>query len=189
MSDGIPHDWFGPGAKPLEIDFGCHRGAFLVGMAQLHPGSNFLGIERQPERVAKCNSRTARLGLANALAVQGTGEQGLEPLPDSCCAVFHLYFPDPWPKRRHAVRRVFQQGFLAEVRRILAPGGTLRLMTDNEPYFAEMRELTRSGWAERDWEDGREAVPTAFETVFFKLGKKPFRACLSAVQESTAGSP
>lgn len=185
----LPAGWLEPGAKPLEIDFGCHRGAFLLGMAQLHPGVNFLGIERQTERVAKCHARIARLGLANAFAVQGTGEQGLKILPERCCSVFHLYFPDPWPKRRHAVRRVFQRGFLGEVRRILAPGGTLRLMTDNEPYFAGMRELTREGWIEREWDDGRETVPTAFETVFLRLGKKPFRACLSAVQESTAGSP
>jgi len=175
----IPAGWFGPGAKPLEIDFGCHRGAFLVGMAELHPLVNFLWIERQAERVAKCNARIARLGLANALAVQGTGAQGLEFLPDGCCAVFHLYFPDPWPKRRHAARRVFQKDFLDAVRRVLAPGGTLRVMTDNEPYFLEMMELVGALWTERKWDDGRERVPTAFEAVFSKLGKTPFRACLA----------
>jgi hypothetical protein len=51
-------------------------------------------------------------------------------------------------------------------------------MTDNEPYFAEMRELTREGWSEIPWDDGRETVRTAFEITFRKLGQTPFQAAL-----------
>jgi tRNA (guanine-N7-)-methyltransferase len=175
---GPPAGWFGPTAAPLEIDFGCHRGAFLLGMAALHPGVNFLGIEKQPDRVEKCNARAARLGLANAHAIQGLGAESLESLPPSSVAVFHLYFPDPWPKRRHASRRVFQIDFLAAIRRVLRPDGALRLMTDDEPYFREMRVLATDGWIETPWNDGRETVPTAFELTFRKLGKSPFCAAL-----------
>jgi tRNA (guanine-N7-)-methyltransferase len=165
-------------AAPLEIDFGCHRGAFLLGMAALHPGVNFLGIEKQIDRVEKCNARAERLGLPNARAIQGIGAESLKELPAGCVSIFHLYFPDPWPKRRHASRRVFQKSFLAEIRRVLRPDGVLRLMTDNEPYFAEMRDLTREGWREIPWQDGRETVATAFETTFRKLGQTPFQAAL-----------
>jgi tRNA (guanine-N7-)-methyltransferase len=177
----IPAHWLEPSASPLEIDFGCHRGAFLIGMAVLHPGSNFLGIEKQSDRVARCNARAVRLGLANAAAVRGLGEESLAGLPDSCVSVFHLYFPDPWPKRRHSSRRVFQKNFLHEIRRVLRPDGILRLMTDDAPYFAEMRELTREGWMEIPWDNGRETVPTAFEKTFRNRGQTPHQAALMPV--------
>lgn len=173
-----PAEWFGERAAPLEIDFGCHRGAFLLGMAALHPGVNFLGIEKQPDRVGKCNARAERLGLANMRAIQGIGSEALASLPERSVSVFHLYFPDPWPKRRHASRRVFQKDFLAAIGRVLKTEGILRLMTDDEPYFREMRELVDGDWIETPWDDGRETVPTAFELTFLKLGKSPFRAAL-----------
>lgn len=181
MTPTLPLEWFGKSAAPLEIDFGCHRGAFLLGMAALHPGVNFLGIEKQIDRVEKCNARAERLGLPNARAIQGVGAESLKELPGASVSVFHLYFPDPWPKRRHASRRVFQKSFLAEIRRVLRPDGVLRLMTDNEPYFAEMRELTTQGWSEIPWEDGRDTVPTAFEITFRNLGQAPFQAALVPV--------
>ncbi|MFM8984280.1 MAG: tRNA (guanosine(46)-N7)-methyltransferase TrmB [Spartobacteria bacterium] len=178
MTPALPLEWFGQSSAPVEIDFGCHRGAFLLGMAALHPGVNFLGIEKQVDRVEKCNARAERLGFANARAIQGVGAESLKGLPAASVLVFHLYFPDPWPKRRHASRRVFQKNFLAEIRRVLRADGVLRLMTDNEPYFTEMCELTREGWKEIPWEDGRETVQTAFEITFRKLGQTPFRAAL-----------
>jgi len=177
----IPLAWLEPAAPPLEIDFGCHRGAFLIGMAALHPGSNFLGIEKQSDRVNKCNARAVRLGLSNAAAIQGLGVEALQALPPASVSIFHLYFPDPWPKRRHSNRRVFQKNFLAEIRRVLRPQGVLRLMTDDAPYFGEMRELTREGWLEIPWDDGREAVLTAFEKTFRSRGQVPHQAALKPV--------
>jgi tRNA (guanine-N7-)-methyltransferase len=174
----ISPEWLVAGAPPLEIDFGCHRGAFLIGMAALHPAVNFLGIEKQNDRVLKCNIRAERLKLPNARAIPGIGAEALKPLPDACASIFHLYFPDPWPKRRHASRRVFQRNFLVEIRRILRPDGVLRLMTDDAPYFLEMRELTVAGWREIPWGDGRETVHTAFEKTFLALGQHPRRTAL-----------
>lgn len=180
-SPTISSHWLESSAPPLEIDFGCHRGAFLIGMAGLHPGSNFLGIEKQSDRVAKCNARAERLGLPNAAAIQGLGDESLKHFPSSCVSIFHLYFPDPWPKRRHSNRRVFQSEFLAEIRRILRADGVLRLMTDDAPYFDEMRELTREGWQEIPWNDGRETVMTAFEKTFRNRGQIPHQAALKPI--------
>ena len=178
----VPSEWLSPSAPPLEVDFGCHRGAFFIGMAALHPGSNFLGIEKQADRVMKCSARIQRLGLNNACALQGIGADSLKKLlPEASVSVFHVYFPDPWPKRRHASRRVFQSDFLAQIRRVLRPDGVLRLMTDDEPYFIDMRELSQQGWAEMPWDDGRETVLTAFEKTFLSLGQQPFRAALRIV--------
>jgi len=178
MTPEIPAEWLSATAPPLEIDFGCHRGAFLIGMATLHPGSNFLGIEKQVDRTSRCNARSERLGLANARAIQGLGPESLKALPAASTTTFHLYFPDPWPKRRHANRRVFQKNFLSEIRRILRPDGTLRLMTDNTPYFEEMGDLVRDGWTQIPWDDGRETVPTAFEKTFRALGLVPHQSAL-----------
>lgn len=174
MFEGIPEDWFAPGAPPLEVDFGSHRGVFLTGMAQLHAGRNFLGIERQAERVRKTLGKIKRLGLPNAWAVQGEGTTALrEGLPAGSVAVLHVSFPDPWPKRRHASRRLVNAEFLREAWRVLRPDGVLRLMTDNEPYFRQMEEAVRPLWPEVPW-DG-ETVATSFELTFRGLGQEPFR--------------
>lgn len=178
----IPPAWIVAGAPPLEVDFGCHRGAFFIGMAAMNPATNFLGLEKQADRVNKCLGKIGRLGLANAFAVQGLGAEPLQKLlPSASVTTFHLYFPDPWPKRRHAGRRVFQVSFLEEIRRVLRPKGTLRLMTDCESYFCEMRDLTRVGWNEMPWEDGRETVETAFEKTFRAMGMKPHQVCLEPI--------
>ena len=178
----IPSAWIEASAPPLEVDFGCHRGAFFIGMAAMNPATNFLGLEKQADRVNKCLRKIGRLGLANAHAVQGLGAEPLQKLlPSASVTTFHLYFPDPWPKRRHAGRRVFQVSFLEEIRRVLRPKGTLRLMTDCESYFCEMRDLTRVGWNEMPWEDGRETVETAFEKTFRAMGMKPHQVCLEPI--------
>ena len=175
----LPAEWLSHEAPPLEVDFGCHRGLFLIGMAQRYPDINFLGIERQPARVARCLAKIARLGLSNAHAVSGEGTLILrELLPDSCVDVLHVSFPDPWPKRRHASRRLVDASFLAEVRRILRSDGSLRIMTDDESYFDAICQLTASGWREIDWENGRDHVHTSFEKRFLALGRSPFRRAL-----------
>ena len=178
-TDVLPAGWLAREAPPLEVDFGCHRGIFLIGMARQHPGSNFLGIERQPARVARCLAKIERLGLPNAHAVVGEGTPCLRSyFPDACVAVLHVSFPDPWPKRRHAPRRLVDAAFLGEARRILRPGGSLRLMTDDAPYFAAMCGLTASAWRVTDWDDGRDPVRTSFEKRFLELGTAPFRRAL-----------
>ena len=179
MDTGIPQCWLAPNAPPLEVDFGCHRGAFLTGAASAFPEGNFLGIEKQSLRVEVCNRRFLRLGLKNALAIRGEGEQALkEFLPDASAAALHVSFPDPWPKRRHERRRLVTAGFLAEAARVLRPDGMLRLMTDDAPYFDQMRSLTSAGWIEIPWDDGIARPPTTFEKTFLALGKIPFRRAL-----------
>lgn len=175
----LPASWFGPGAPRLEVDFGCHRGTFLLGMAEHYPDVNFLGIEKQPARVEKCLAKIRRGGLANALAVQGEGAEPLSRwLPARSVSAIHVSFPDPWPKRRHASRRLMNREFLLAVERVLSDGGVLRLMTDDRAYFAEMEKLLSGGWEECPWDDGVERPATAFEKTFLQLGLAPNRrAC------------
>ena len=187
MPDEIPPSWFVPGAPPLEVDFGCHRGIFLLGMSERYPDINILGIEKQAARVGKCLKKILRTGASNAWAVQGEGAGALTRfLPDQSVSVFHLSFPDPWPKRRHASRRVFTNDFLKAIHRCLRPGGVLRLMTDDAEYFLEMRRLTREDWEALPWEDGIERPSTAFEKTFLARGQQPHRCALRPVSRQSS---
>lgn len=179
----LPASWFEPGAPPLEVDFGCHRGTFLLGMAERYPAVNFLGIEKQSARVEKCLAKIRRRGLTNALAVRGEGTDALTSwLPDQSVAIIHVSFPDPWPKRRHASRRLLSSDFLAACARALRRGGVLRLMTDDQAYFAEMKCLLAGSWEECSWEDGVERPATAFEKTFLTLGHRPYH-CASTPRD------
>lgn len=89
--------------------------------------------------------------------------------------VLHIMFPDPWPKRRHHVRRLINQKFMDSAVRVLKPGGTFRFMTDDEPYFvAAMRVFVSDPrFARAEWEDGRIYPKTDFQRIFEAMGR-PF---------------
>lgn len=173
-TDEIPPAWFAPGAPPLEVDFGCHRGKFLLEMALKFPETNFLGIEKQSARVEKCLKKIRRHGLSNVVAVQGEGVGALDQwLREGSASIIHVSFPDPWPKRRHASRRLVTKEFLEGVSRVLCRGGILRVMTDNGAYFSEIKDLLRDGWEELPWKDGVGRPVTTFEKTFLGLGRHP----------------
>jgi len=179
----LPDSWFEPGAPRLEVDFGCHRGTFLLRMAEKYPETNFLGIEKQAARVEKCLAKIRRRALPNALAVQGEGAGALARwLPEQSVSTVHVSFPDPWPKRRHASRRLVTRGFLEAVARILRTGGILRLMTDDSAYFSEMKNLLARGWEECSWDDAIERPATAFEKTFLALGHPPHRCAVRPIR-------
>jgi tRNA (guanine-N7-)-methyltransferase len=107
-------------------------------MAQGCPASNFLGVERQRARVERARKKIALHSLGNAEVLHGDGLQTLERLPDACADCVHVLFPDPWPKRRHEIRRMVGGKFLLEVLRILKVRGVVRLVTDHQDYARAM---------------------------------------------------
>lgn len=162
----IPSAWVQQ-TSPIEADVGCHRGTFLVQMAEMYPERRFLGIERQPGRVEKCLKKIERRDFTNAHAVQGEGLAILRRL-DLRMRVIHVSFPDPWPKRRHHIRRMVDERFLAEAWTVMESGGTLRLMTDDESYFRAMERVAQAcgGFESIAWNDGRLYPPTEFQMKF-----------------------
>ena len=142
--DLLPADWQGMDCRSLEIDIGCHKGGFLIEMAQQYPISNFLGVERQRGRVERAKRKIALLGLSNARVLHGEGLDILGALPDACADCIHVLFPDPWPKRRHKSRRLVQQQFLLEVQRVLKLEGFARLVTDDPDYAREIEFVAAS---------------------------------------------
>lgn len=166
---------------PVEIDLGCHRGTFVVAMAERYPGTRFLGVERQLGRVQRCQAKIERLGLTNAHVIAGEGLNTLrEVLPAGAASVIHVSFPDPWPKRRHWDRRLVNGEFLRAAWRALIPGGALRLMTDDAAYFEAMGNVVADGdgFVPAPWDDGREYPETEFQKKFAASGKPVHRLAL-----------
>jgi tRNA (guanine-N7-)-methyltransferase len=142
--DGRPLDLdaaFGRRApRVLEIGFG--NGDMLVEMATRQPASDFIGAEVHPPGVGHCLLAIQAAGLANVRVVAHDAVEVLrDGLAPASLDEVHLYFPDPWPKKRHHKRRLVQPEFVALVASRLRPGGTLRMATDWEPYAAWMLEV------------------------------------------------
>lgn len=181
----VPSDYFRvtpvsvifPGAeRPLELDLGCGDGSFLIEMARLHPERNFLGVERLIGRVEKTAKRIRNQGLTNArvLRLDTTYTIAWLLAPGSASRV-HLLCPDPWPKKKHHGKRIFNdREFLDGVRRVLQPGGEFLLKTDDAPYFANAVEVMRgrAGFIPLDWpQDAFPYARTDFELQWLALGK------------------
>src|SRR5213592_3593811 len=125
---------------PLQVDLGCGDGSFLAALAAQTPQKNFLGIERLVGRVRTAVRKAARLENVSVLQLE-TSYAIRYLLPARSVEVFHLLFPDPWPKRRHASRRIVTDGFLESLHRGLVPGGTLQIATDQFDYFTQIERL------------------------------------------------
>ena len=134
-------DLFGREA-PLEFEVGSGKGLFLRTAAARFPASNFLGVEVAGKYARFAAASLARRQLSNAVVVHGDALRVIhELLPDASLQAVHVYFPDPWWKKRHKKRRVMRPSFLADVLRTLQPGGALHFWTDVEEYFQTALEL------------------------------------------------
>ena len=173
-----------PTAAPLELDLGCGDGSFVAALATMHPERNYLGVERLLGRVRTACRKIAAQGLTNARILRVDITQAAGSLIPPCSAdVCHLMFPDPWPKRRHHVRRTVTVEFLHAISRILAPGGLLRLTTDDEPYFGQMQAAAAAVPAfELASERSADLLPrSTFESRFVESGLAIHRLVLRKV--------
>jgi len=143
--------------KILEIGFGM--GETTAAIAQQHPENDYLGVEVHTPGVGSLLARVAELRLANVRVIQHDAVEVLERMiaPASLDGV-HLFFPDPWPKKRHHKRRLIQPPFVTLLASRMKPGALLHACTDWEDYAAQMLEVlsaeralenTAAGYAER----------------------------------------
>jgi tRNA (guanine-N7-)-methyltransferase len=131
-----------PAVQPLEVELGCGDASFLLNYARLHPERNFIGVERLLGRIRKIDRKGRRAGLVNIRGVRIESAYFLEYLlPPHAAAAIHIYFPDPWPKRKHRHHRLINDGFPALAARALGPGGVVYLRTDDADYFEQMLEV------------------------------------------------
>lgn len=121
---------------PLQIEVGSGKGLFLMHATATLPAHDFLGIEIAAKYARFAASRLARADCPNGKLVQGDAVRVMrERLVDGSVEAVHVYFPDPWWKRRHRKRRVMHAEFLQDVQRVLRPGGTLHFWTDVAEYY------------------------------------------------------
>jgi tRNA (guanine-N7-)-methyltransferase len=125
-------------SHPVEIEIGMGKGTFITEQAKTRPEINFIGIEWARWFWRYASDRLRRNGCVNARTIRAeAGFFLIEHVPAESIAALHIYFPDPWPKKRHHKRRLIQPPFLKIVERILLPGGQLNVVTDHEGYFLE----------------------------------------------------
>lgn len=175
--------WF-PVRQPLEIELGSGDGSFLAAYARANPARNFVGIERLLGRIRKLDRKGLRAGLQNLRLLSIEAGYFLKYLvPADSVHALHVYFPDPWPKRKHRKHRLIAEGFPALVRTILLPGGVVYLRTDHADYFLQMQRVFRSGAGFQPVETQPElaAVVTDFERTFNARGVATLRAAYQRV--------
>lgn len=132
---------FGRGGH-VHVEIGSGKGTFLVHQAKAHPDVNFLGIEWARKYYRYAVDRIGRWELANVRIIRADAVTFLsESVPDGSVDCFHVYFPDPWPKKRHRKRRLIQPSNMSVLMRCLKGGGEIRLATDHAEYFEQMREV------------------------------------------------
>ena len=174
-----------PRPVPVEVDAGCGEGAFLVEMAARFPERNFLGIERLLGRIRKTCRRVTARNLENVRVLRLETAYTIQHLlPPSSVSVFHVMFPDPWPKRKHQRRRLVNNPFLDTIHMALAENGELRLTTDDADYFRQMQAvgLARTDFEAVPWPDDPGYPQTDFEKGFRAQGLPIHRLLLRKVR-------
>jgi tRNA (guanine-N7-)-methyltransferase len=170
--------------QPLEVELGAGDGSFVVRYAGLHRGRNFIAVERLLGRIRKVDRKTRRAGLRNLRAVRIESSYLIEYLlPAGSASALHVYFPDPWPKRKHWKHRLVNEQFPGLAKRVLVPGGTVYLRTDDEPYYEQMQSVFAAASAFQRVETPAELleVVTDFEAEFHKAGIATLRAAYRLV--------
>ena len=127
---------------PLEVEVGSGKGLFLAGASRAQPEHDFLGIEVAQKYARYAAAKLARQTSTNALMIHGDALALFRNwFPAASLTAVHVYFPDPWWKKRHKKRRVLNEQFLRDMERTLKPGGRLHFWTDVEEYFQSTVEL------------------------------------------------
>jgi tRNA (guanine-N7-)-methyltransferase len=158
----------------LEIGFGM--GDATAHIAAALPGTHFIGVEVHAPGVGALLKRIGEMQLVNVRIVQHDAVPVIESMlaPGSLAGV-HIYFPDPWHKKRHHKRRLLQSGFVSLLASRLAPGAYLHCATDWQPYAEQMLQVLRAEPLLRNTATGYAARPawrpqTKFEARGLKLG-------------------
>lgn len=168
-----------PSPQPLEVELGSGDGSFLARYTQAHPERNFIGVERLLGRLRKLDRKSRRLKLTNIRGVRIESAYLVEYLlPKNSASAIHVYFPDPWPKRKHRRNRIINARFTEIAHDALAPGGIVYLRTDHVEYFSQMVEVFAANPAFTPVETPEElsSVLTDFEKTFHARGISTQRA-------------
>jgi tRNA (guanine-N7-)-methyltransferase len=191
-----PLDWaavFG-NANPVELEVGFGKGLFLLSSSENHPAVNFVGVEIVRKYQLFTATRLAKRERKNVRVACADGRLFLRDCVGAgSLQALHVYFPDPWWKKRHQKRRVFTAEFVEQAVRVLRPGGRLCAATDVEDYNKLMLELLAPRTELRPLPPPEPGTPahdldylTNFERKFRKQGKPIYRLTREKVPAALA---
>lgn len=162
-----------PRRAPIELELGAGDGSFLTKAASKYPDTNYIAVERLLGRLRKIE-RFARLNNTDNICCLRHEISYLLRfmIPESSIAAVHVYFPDPWPKKKHARNRLFRPHFTRWIARILVPNGKIYFRTDNVPYFEQLLHVFQGDpeFLPIDTPDSLSSIKTDFESHFNSLG-------------------
>ncbi|MHC4754783.1 MAG: tRNA (guanosine(46)-N7)-methyltransferase TrmB [Planctomycetota bacterium] len=172
---------------PVHIEVGSGKGTFLVNQAKANPDVDLIGIEWARKFYRYSVDRIGRWKLTNVRMIRTEAADFIaEFVPDTSIDCFHIYFPDPWPKKRHHKRRFFNEANLMQMLRCLNPGGTIRVATDHAGYFEQIEqvlngrsdELERVDFSQAAGAEMGEWVGTNFERKYLKENRPIYTAAV-----------
>ena len=133
--------------RPLWLEIGCGKGAFVCAMSEKHPEVNFIALERIADVAMLAMEKCKSAERENVRFIIGDIAKLWDMLPDGSVDRIFLNFSDPWPKAGHAKRRLTHRNFLEQYRRILKPDGAVFFKTDNRGLFDfSVDEMRETGW-------------------------------------------
>lgn len=158
--------------SPVTIEIGFGMGKATAIIAEEHPEKNYLGLEVHRAGVGRLLGEIEKHDLSNVRIIEHDALEVLDyMIPDASVAAFHIFFPDPWPKKRHHKRRLVQRPHTALFARKLAPGGYIYMVTDWAPYGEEaFFELTATPELENMYEGFAPHMSWRPETRFEEKG-------------------
>ena len=164
--------------KPLYLEIGCGKGTFILEIAKRHPDCFFVAVERVFDVALLTAEKLKAANIENVKLIVSSVERLTEWIEEDTVACIYLNFSDPWPKSRHAKRRLTHRDYLALYKKWLTPGGKIIFKTDNRPLFDfSLEELRASGFRLQDltydlhnsvWE--KDNIHTEYEDTFSKKG-------------------
>jgi tRNA (guanine-N7-)-methyltransferase len=177
---------------PIEIEIGCGKGTFLNHYCENHPDLSFVALEWEAEFAFYSAERLAkRPHLKHARVVLGDAQPFLRDfLPESCAQALHVYFPDPWPKKRHHKHRTMRPDFLELMRRVALPGALFYFGTDHAEYNEAAQEVfAATPWLEMLDRNAppTEGIMTNFEIKYRAEGRPIYRYVMRITKDEGRG--
>ncbi len=166
------------GDKELEIELGSGCSGFSLSLARLYPEKRFMAFEFKEELLLKAVKIADEEGLSNIRFVRGRIEDIENLFSEPRVSKIYLNFSDPWPKNRHAKRRLTHKGFLDRYVNVLLPGGIFEFKTDHDGmYEFTLEEFVEAGFVvDEKTEDlhshDRDIIMTEYEKKYLEQGKK-----------------
>ncbi len=169
--------------NPIHIEIGMGKGQFITTLAASNPGINYIGIEKYSSVLVKAFAKREALKTDNLLFIRMDAENITDFFAQGETDRIYLNFSDPWPKDRHAKRRLTSRQFMERYNIILSKDGFIQFKTDNRPLFDfSVEEIKAAGWCLSEINyclhkngPAKDNVMTEYEQKFYNLGNPIYR--------------